>query len=119
MQGTAMGIERQQTTSGDVVALRGELDLTNAKQLADALSATSARTVILDLVGLAFVDSAGIRAIDGSRSRFEQDGRRLLIVAPPESRAGWTFRVAGLADWTVLESMEAAGALASRENGHG
>ena len=111
--GMAMGIERHETTSGEVVALRGDLDLTNAHLLADALSAAPARTVILDLGGLAFVDSAGIRTIDAARGQFERDGRSLLIVAPPESRAGWTFRVAGLADGSVLESIETAAALTS------
>lgn len=115
--GTTLGVERHETAMGDVVALRGELDLTNARQLADALAGAPADTVILDLSELAFLDSAGIRAIDGVRGRFEQDRRRLLIVAPPESRAGWTFRVAGLADETVLESMEVAATRAASENG--
>ncbi len=119
MQGATLGVERHTTTSGDVVTLRGDLDLTNAGQLADALSATEAHAVILDLGGLAFVDSAGIRTIDRARSRFEEEGRRLLIVAPPESRAGWTFRVAGLADGTVLDSLELATALASSGDGQG
>jgi anti-anti-sigma factor len=117
--GTIMDIEKRETTTADLLTLRGELDLTNARELADALAATPAETVILDLSELAFLDSAGIRAIDGARSRFELDGRRLLIVAPPESRAGWTFKVAGLADGTVLESVEAAEALASSDGGAG
>jgi anti-anti-sigma factor len=88
--------------------VRGELDLTNASALDEALLQTSARAVILDLDGLDFVDSAGMRAIDRAHRRLADDGRMLLIVAPGESRAAWTFRVAGFADGAVLESVELA-----------
>jgi anti-anti-sigma factor len=88
--------------------VRGELDLTNASALDEALLQTSARAVILDLGGLDFVDSAGMRAIDRAHRRLADDGRMLLIVAPGDSRAGWTFRVAGFANGTVLESVEIA-----------
>jgi len=111
--GTAMDIEKHGTDAGEVVIIRGELDLTNARQLTDVLGSSNAQTVILDLSELAFLDSAGIRAIDGVRRSMEANGRHLLIVAPPESRAGWTFRVAGLADGTVLESMDVADELAA------
>lgn len=117
--GTTLDTERRETTTGEVLAVRGELDLTNATQLAEALHASTARIVILDLSELAFLDSAGIRAIDGVRSHLEPEGRRLLIVAPPESRAGWTFKVAGLADGTVLESLDVAQELASGDDADG
>lgn len=117
MHVSAIGIEQRAEPSGDVIAVRGELDLTNAQQLAEALAATATSAVVLDLSALAFLDSAGIRAIDRARSRLESEARRLLIVAPAESRAGWTFRVAGLADELVLESLEVAKALAGSGNG--
>ena len=110
---TIMDIEKRPTSACELVMLRGELDLTNAPQLTDALEAQARQTVILDLSELAFLDSAGIRTIDGIRNRFEASGGRLLIVAPPESRAGWTFKVAGLMDETVLESVAAAENVAS------
>lgn len=116
-QGTTMEIERLDGDCGDVVALRGELDLTNSHQVSEALGATSTRTVVLDLSVLAFVDSAGIRTIDRARRRFEEAGRQLLVVAPADSRAGWTFRVAGLADGLVLDSIEHARAAAAESDG--
>jgi anti-anti-sigma factor len=112
-----MEIERRREASGDVVGLRGELDLTNSHQLAEALAATSTQAVVLDLSLLAFVDSAGIRTIDRARRRFDEAGRRLLVVAPADSRAGWTFRVAGLGEGHVLGSMEHALAAAAESNG--
>jgi anti-anti-sigma regulatory factor len=68
----------------------------------------SARVVILDLSGLAFIDSAGLRAIDRANGTMAADGRMLLVVAPESSRAAWTFRIAGFADDSFLDSLDAA-----------
>lgn len=97
-----------------VVRVRGELDLTNASTLEDALSVAHAGPTILDLSGVVFVDSAGIRTIDTAYRRLRDDNRALIVVAPPDSRAGWTFRVAGFSSDFVLESVEAAAVIAAR-----
>ncbi len=92
----------------DVVRLRGELDLTNVDRLAAAVEASEAAKVVLDLTLLLFVDSAGVRAIDAEHARLAHVGRSLLAVAPPASRAAWTFRVAGFSDDFVMASLEDA-----------
>src|SRR5262245_35491825 len=92
----------------DVVRLRGELDLTNVDALAASIESSRAATVVLDLTLLLFVDSAGVRGIDAAHVRLAESGRRLLVVAPPASRAAWTFRIAGFADDFVLASLEDA-----------
>jgi anti-sigma B factor antagonist len=114
-QGTLLEIERRVEPNGDVVEVRGELDLTNASSLDEALSETTGSAVILDLAALAFIDSAGIRTIDQAHRRFTENGRKLLIVAGAESRAAWTFRVAGFADGFVLESVAEAQARADTQ----
>jgi anti-anti-sigma regulatory factor len=62
---------------------------------------------VLDLGLLVFVDSAGIRTIDLAHRALRDSGRTLLVVAPPESRAGWTFRIAGFDSNVVLDSLDA------------
>jgi anti-sigma B factor antagonist len=91
----------------DIVRLSGELDMANADQLAGALEAASAPRVVLDLEGLAYLDSAGIRAIDRAYRELAESGRVLAVVASRDSRAGWTFRVAGFGAGLVVESLEA------------
>lgn len=103
--GTLLEIDRRAEETGDVVVVRGELDLTNAQALDDALAGASGRTVILDVGALSFIDSAGIRTIDRAHRRLADEGRSLLVVAGEGSRAGWTFRVAGFANGFVLESL--------------
>ncbi len=107
-QPTPLEIEHETRGDVDLVRLRGELDLTNATALHDGVSATSSRSVVVDLTGVVFVDSAGIRAIDSEVKRLRASERLLLIVAPPDSRAGWTFRVAGFSTDFVHESVAAA-----------
>lgn len=108
MNGTALSIELRNDDGHDLLDARGELDLTNVHELEDALASTGSRAVVLDVSGLAFIDSAGLRAIDQANRRLAADGRVLLVVAPESSRAAWTFRVAGFAGGVVLDSLDAA-----------
>jgi anti-anti-sigma factor len=108
MSTSDLAIGRDGNEVYDVLDVRGELDLTNAAALQEELTRTRQRTVVLDLSLLVFVDSAGIRAIDGANRRLRAEGRTLLVVAPPGSRAAWTFRIAGFDQGVVLDSLEAA-----------
>ena len=108
MTGSRIAIARSDGEDGDVLELRGELDLTNAQALEDALGQTSSETVVVDLTRVTFLDSAGMRALDHAHRRFTDAGRRLRLVAPPGSAAAWTFRVAGFSEDLVLGSADGA-----------
>jgi anti-sigma B factor antagonist len=106
--GTLLEIDELVDDTGAVVGLSGELDLTNAHRLDEALARTTSPVVILDLGALAFVDSAGIRVIDQAHQKLGDEGRRLLIVADAQTRAAWTFRVAGFSDGLLIASLDEA-----------
>ena len=106
--GTTFDIARSHVEGIDVVKVEGEVDLTNADGVHDALVATSAPTVVLDLTSVAYLDSSGIRAIDQAHRRLASGERSLLIVSPPETAADWTLRVAGFNRAIILESLDAA-----------
>ena len=91
-----------------VLTVAGEIDLTNADVLQEAVDGTSAAAVVLDLSQVAYLDSSGIRAIDRSRRRLVSEERSLVIVSPPDTPSSWTFRVAGFGDGLVVASVEAA-----------
>ena len=110
----SLEIENDADNGVRVMRVRGELDLTNASLLEDALTDTHGGATILDLSGVVFVDSAGIRTIDTAYKRLRQANRALVVVAPPDSRAGWTFRIAGFSSDFVLDSVEAATELVAR-----
>jgi len=67
-----------------VVALRGELDVTDAASVATALAAIAARDreLIIDLAGLEFIDSSGLAALARARKHARQAGGDLLLAAP-------------------------------------
>jgi anti-anti-sigma factor len=61
---------------GDVVAVRGDIDRTNAEALYDTIVADGARVV--DLRGIDFIDSSGIRVL----LRLQHEGRALQNLSP-------------------------------------
>lgn len=67
-----------------VVVLRGELDVTEAANVAASLAvvAASGRDVIVDLEGLEFIDSSGLAALVLGRQHARRAGFELLLAAP-------------------------------------
>lgn len=67
-----------------VVALRGELDVTDAAGVAEALAGVVVchPHVIIDLTALEFIDCGGQRALAGAREQAKQAGGELLLAAP-------------------------------------
>ena len=67
-----------------VVALRGELDLVNATDVAAALVTVAARepVIIVDLAALEFIDSSGVAALARGRKHARHAGGDLLLAAP-------------------------------------
>ncbi|HSF61033.1 MAG TPA: STAS domain-containing protein [Gaiellaceae bacterium] len=100
----ALGLERREIGGRETVLARGELDLTNAAELDRVLATTASEVVVLDVGQLSFIDSAGIRAIDRAHRHFADEGRQLLLVAPADSRAAGTLRIAGFPHDLDLDS---------------
>ena len=69
-----------------LVALRGELDVTDAASAAVALIALAARDceIIVDLADLEFIDSSGLAALVLARRHARQAGGDLLLAAPQQ-----------------------------------
>jgi anti-anti-sigma factor len=67
-----------------VVALRGELDLMDAADVADALEAFAAREprIIVDLSGLEFIDASGVAALSRVRRHARDAGGDVLLAGP-------------------------------------
>jgi anti-sigma B factor antagonist len=69
------------------VRATGELDITNAPQLAELLGQAEERCqrVVLDLRELTFMDSAGVHVIVDATLRATAAGRRLVLVRGPSN----------------------------------
>jgi anti-anti-sigma factor len=77
---------------GDVhtIALTGEMDLSNAAEVERELlraEETDAITILLDLAGLRFMDSTGIRLLIAADARSRANSCRLSLTRPPAAVA--------------------------------
>lgn len=91
----------------DVVELHGEVDFASADEVREALCAAGRPTVVAELGAVDFIDSAGLRALDAANRDLRTAGRTLALVAPPASRAAFTFRIAGFPEDRIHDSVEA------------
>jgi anti-sigma B factor antagonist len=86
--GSPLEVDVASETDGIRIALRGELEVATVERADEALSQLEVRTsdaVVLDLSGVTFIDSTGLRFVLGVDRRARQDGWRLALVpAPPE-----------------------------------
>ncbi|MDW3216116.1 MAG: STAS domain-containing protein [Ilumatobacteraceae bacterium] len=64
-----------------VIEVVGEIDASTAGQLADAIAEREG-DVVIDVAGVAFIDSSGIRALIASQQAVEAQGATLTIRNP-------------------------------------
>ena len=91
------------TTSQDGtgrVAVTGELDIATAPQLERALEtqlAAGAGEIVLDLRGVTFIDSSGLRVVLVASRSAASEGRRLIVV-PGDGQVLRVIRLAQVED---------------------
>ena len=80
--GDPLAIEENRDGDERVIALSGELDLSNADRLRDRLESAraDAERVIVDLSRLAFIDSTGLRVLLRAEQASRTDGGKLSFV---------------------------------------
>jgi len=97
---------------GAVLArLAGEIDLSNASEVEDAVTAglAGATAVAVDLAGLSYLDSAGLALLSRLAGRLVGPGGALRLVVPPGAVVGRTLAISGLSvAIPVDETVEAA-----------
>ena len=95
-----------------LVTLAGELDLAVAGEFEAALSEESlhaAPSVVVDLTGLEFMDSSGLRVLLLASERFQSTALRWAVVVPEQSVVRRLLSIAEVADRLPLhESREQA-----------
>lgn len=102
---------RQLDCGTPVVCVTGEVDLTTAPALTQALLAVAedrAGEVIVDLTGCSFLDGRGLRALVAASARFERSNRSLaLVLSHPNVLK--IFRITGFdGDFEIYPSLSAA-----------
>lgn len=102
-----------------VAALSGEVDMSNAPSVRQRIAeqvTPDDDTVILDLSGLTFIDSAGLHIVFELSAVLGERRQRLIVCAPPGSQVERTIGIVGLPTTvSVLQDCDEAiqGALGS------
>jgi anti-sigma B factor antagonist len=81
-------ISSQREGDVHVIELTGELDLATADELERELlrvEATDAASIVIDLAGLRFMDSSGIRVMIAADTRSRADSERLMLLRGPDA----------------------------------
>jgi anti-anti-sigma factor len=79
-----------------VIAVKGEIDIATVEKLDQALAAIDilrCRTVVVDLAGVSFIDSTGLRALLVGRQALSRHDIR-LVVCNPQPQARRLFHIA-------------------------
>jgi anti-anti-sigma factor len=78
---------RSAVNGTEIVCVSGEIDLSNAARVRDAIGAAvlDLPVVVLDLTGTAYVDSAGIALLFRLAERLSYNRQEFHLVVPPES----------------------------------
>jgi anti-sigma B factor antagonist len=83
---------------------RGELDVASSPQLETELlrvEATDAKSIVLDLSGLDFIGSTGVKVIVAADARSRADSNRLVLLRPSDS-VSRVFVICGMGDWPAF-----------------
>jgi anti-sigma B factor antagonist len=89
------------TPTGSGIAVAGEIDAHTAPALAAALTAADHDPLVLDLAGVEFVDSSGLRVLLEAHQVREADGRS-LVLARPSAAVQRVLDVAGVDGYLVV-----------------
>jgi anti-sigma B factor antagonist len=84
MKTAELTVIEQMTDKGPVITVDGELDLTTVGQLREILLTHANREqdsrVVIDLVKVEFIDSAGLALLVEARKRMAADGRAMFLI---------------------------------------
>lgn len=95
-----------------IVRVTGELDLASVPRIRAAYATVVTEdpaSIAMDLTEVTHLDSTGLRVLLESARRATGDGRRFIVVAPPEGPVGRILRLTLLLEHLdVVTSLEAA-----------
>ena len=91
-QSTGFGVEREAAQGAQVLAVRGELDVSTVPALREHLSALAAERVVVDLSAVTFVDSVSLAAILTAARKADH----FAVVVPRDSFGMLIFEASGM-----------------------
>jgi anti-sigma B factor antagonist len=99
MPDEALAVHRSDVDGVRLLEVFGELDLATAPRLCamlDAARAERALRIVVDLTGVDFCDSTGLRALMGASTELRHAGGRLAVAVLPDGTVARLFDVTGI-----------------------
>src|SRR4051794_21081029 len=99
MTGDAIAVHESDVGEVRLLEVFGELDLATAPRLCSLLDAARTqrvRRIVVDLTGVDFCDSTGLRALRGASTELRVGGGRLAVAVLPDSGIARLFDVTGI-----------------------
>jgi anti-sigma B factor antagonist len=117
-----LGIWEHDVAGVHVISASRELDLATAAELCarvDAARNAGRKRLLLDLRGLEFCDSSGLRALIGAAKEVRASAGRLVVIPPVAGAVVRLFAITGADELLALRSSMEDGlaALGEREGG--
>ena len=108
---TELAVQARRHRRTALIVLKGELDVASVTQVTDVLDGLQPRPdvlrhIVLDLRGLTFMDSTGVR---GLLEAAERDRPRLRIIAPVSGDVRVTIEETGIASLLPLVEPDGEG----------
>lgn len=94
------GVTSYDFDGGRTFALRGELDASTCRGLADRMVGPPGSLIVVDLCELTFMDSSGLGAIHAARRIAIKDGGN-LVVCRPSPMVYRVLEITGLDTWVT------------------
>jgi anti-sigma B factor antagonist len=86
------------TPTANGFAVVGEIDAHTAPKISEAVAQAGGSSLEIDLSGVDFVDSSGLRALIEAHQRFDADGGSLTLVRP-SAVVTRLFEISGVGDY--------------------
>jgi anti-sigma B factor antagonist len=106
LRSTEFSVEQSTDVHGAVLTLSGELDLSSAPELEQAIReakpAESGRRLLFDLSSLGFMDSTGVSVLIASKQNADADGW-LIAIRRPNGQVRRLLELVGLLERLEVE----------------
>jgi anti-sigma B factor antagonist len=98
--------------TAELVRLAGEIDLANAHDIGRAIArrTTAAGAVLIDLTGVSFLDSAGVRLLDALAGDMDESGKPFRMVVGEQGVARMTLKLCAFRDDLLATDLNRAAA---------
>ena len=101
MTGDALAVHESDVDGVRLLEVFGELDLATAPRLCSLLDAARAQRIkrlVVDLTGVDFCDSTGLRALMGASTELRVGGGRLAVAVLPDGAVARLFEMTGIGE---------------------